>query len=360
MAPRALVLLGYYGYGNVGDDALCEALTAGAFAAGVERILIPCGDPARLPADPRITPLGRFDWRALRAALRDGAVLFVGGGGLLQNITSHRSLLYYLAAIALARRARRPYVLGFGSIGPLRGGWARALVRRAAAGAAAVGVRDQRSRDTLVGLGLPADRITVAGDAAFLAPPPTTEAIAAAAADLLPGPRLAVCPRPTAHTATVRAALAAWLPADRWPGSRVYLASAIEDLPLCVELAAAARAQGLAAAALPPAGPALTAARLAACERVAAERLHPLIFATQAGVPALAIDYDPKVAGLATDLDLPLAGTDAALTVAGLDAAWAELDRRGAAEGARLNGLAAGHRASASAELARLLAALAG
>ena len=98
---------------------------------------------------------------------------------------------------------------------------------------------------------------------------------------------------------------------------------------------------------------------LASCDRVVSERLHPLIFSALCGVPAVGIDYDPKVAGAAADFDLPLAGTDADLSADGIAAALAQLDERGEAESARLLARAAAARETAANDLQRLLDALA-
>ena len=42
----------------------------------------------------------RWDWRAVRAAIGRADVVLSGGGGLLQNATSFRSLLYYAGNLA--------------------------------------------------------------------------------------------------------------------------------------------------------------------------------------------------------------------------------------------------------------------
>ncbi len=354
--PRSVVLSGYYGFGNVGDDALCEALTTGLLAAGVERICIPCGDASALPDDPRIAALGRRDFAAMARELRAGAVLFSGGGGLLQTTTSARSLVYYLWLLRLASRLRQPQVLGFQSIGPLNGRWALAWVRRRALAAAAIGVRDQASARALAELGVPADRVVVAADAAFMLPLPDQQAIEQAALGLPEGPRLALCLRATRHTASVLDAVRAWWTKGSWPGGLVLMACDAADLDLGRELAAEL---GQRTVAVRPMGPRSALALLGNCQRVVSERLHPLIFAVMLGLPTAAIDYDPKVRGLAADLGLPVAGTDAALTADGLAAALAELDQRGPAESERLRALAGDSRSKAQAELTRLLAALA-
>jgi polysaccharide pyruvyl transferase CsaB len=343
-----VLLSGYYGFGNVGDDALCQALVDGLLAAGASRVLIPTVDAAKLPARPEVVPLGRYDLRAIDDALRGGAVLFSGGGGLLQNVTSSRSLLYYLAITALARRRKRPYVLGFQSIGPLRGRLPRALAGACARRAAAVSVRDRLSASTLRDLGVPAERVTVGADAAFLLAPPTEAEIAAV--EVPPGPNIAMCLRDSAHVETVLAAVRQWDPAGL-----VLIACQAPDHVLHQRLAATlSHAPTL----LAPCGVRGTLAALGACDAVISERLHPLVFAALAGVPAAAIAYDPKVAGLAADLGLPVAGTDAGLAAAGLKAARSELVARGGAEKQRLRELAAAARETALAELARLAAAL--
>jgi len=351
-APRQVVLSGYYGYGNVGDDALCEALTAALLAAGVDHIHIPCGNPALLPRDDRIVPLGRYDLGAVRRVLRGGGVLFSGGGGLLQNTTSSRSLAYYLGLLQIARWQRRPYVLGFQSIGPLHGRcWSR-QVRRLALGAHAISVRDHGSAQALVALGVPAEQVHIAADAAFLLAAPASEPPASSPDP----PRLALCLRATRHTERVLDAVRGWWRAGGWPGSLLLLACCADDHELGQRLSADLGERVLA---VPPLGPSGLMQALGSCDLVISERLHPLVFATLLGLPCAAIDYDPKVRGLAVDLDLPIAGTDSALADADLAGVLAELTRRGEGERSRLLDRAQTARALAEGEVHRLLAALA-
>ena len=348
--PREVILSGYYGFGNVGDDALLAALARAMLDAGVETTAVPAGDARALPHWPGLEALGRQDVGEIRRRLRRGAVLFSGGGGLLQNATSNRSLAYYLGLMALARLARRPYAIGFQSVGPLHGALARRATAWLACGAADVTVRDAGSRQTLVDLGVNAARVHLAADLAFLLPPPAQPA-AQPAPD---GPQLGLCLRRTRFTSQVLDAVAAWRPAG-W--RLVLVACQADDHEL--HRALAARWPDAATVLVGPGAVAQTQAALAACNCVVSERLHPLIFAAQAGVPAAGIVYDPKVAGLAADLDLPLAGSDESLSAAGLDAALATLLDRGEAERARLRAVAAAAGERVRAALAATLAALA-
>ena len=337
-APSKVLLSGYYGFGNVGDDALLEALTGAMREAGVEDIRVPVGDPEKVPALPGVTPLKRYDFGAMARFLSDGAVLFSGGGGLFQDATSARSLLYYLAQIELARWLRRPYVVGCQSLGPLTKQWSRRAVARALRGAAGVAVRDSFSGDTAIGLGVQQE-LAVAGDAAFLLPPPTKEECAAVARRLPPSPRVGLCLRPTPHADALVAAIADWW--QRRPPSFqfVFIACQEQDHLLHQRIAAAA---GIEAPCLLPASSVrATLTAVGSCDVVIAERLHAMVFAILSGRPVAAVSYDPKVSGLAGDAGIPLVGTDADLNAVRLAAQVHRLLALGPAEGDRLRGYAA-------------------
>lgn len=93
------VLCGYYGFENVGDTLLSKALTKKLAERGYERVLL-------LSAK-------KLSLRAIHTLLC-GYDFFLGGGNLLQDATSHRSLSFYLFC---ALRAR--YVEIYGGLGPL-------------------------------------------------------------------------------------------------------------------------------------------------------------------------------------------------------------------------------------------------
>lgn len=97
---KQVVLCGYYGARNIGDDLLCRAITQRLREMGYGQVLI---FSRRHPS-----------LRAVRA-LRRGYDLVLGGGNLLQDDTSRRSLGFYLWAARLA--VGRIFI--YGGIGPL-------------------------------------------------------------------------------------------------------------------------------------------------------------------------------------------------------------------------------------------------
>lgn len=167
------VVSGYYGCGNAGD----EAVLAGIKEAFLRR----SGNEARLvvlsqnPEDTRrlhgLPAVDRMNLTAVRAALRESDLLLSGGGSLLQDTTSVRSLLYYLWIARLAFNSGVPVMFYAQGIGPLRRAVSRALVRMVANRTAAITVRDEDSAHLLTSLGVDLPKIEVTADPAFALPP---------------------------------------------------------------------------------------------------------------------------------------------------------------------------------------------
>ena len=105
-------VIGYYGFGNFGDEAMLLAIQRGLRERGIRNIL-PLYKNGEPPCLSRARPL-----RALLALRRCDYVLF-GGGNLLQNQTSAFSFFYYAAWILLCRKDT---LIGIGmGIGELNG-----------------------------------------------------------------------------------------------------------------------------------------------------------------------------------------------------------------------------------------------
>lgn len=148
-----ILLCGYYGYGNMGDDALLRAAKRRAQTAFPD-----CGLAA-------LTRGGRrdewrfgmrcvcrlFPWSVCRA-IRNARVLVFGGGTLLQDTTSRRSLRYYTFLIGYASRYGVACELWGNGIGPLHEEGSRRAAARALRACRFVGVRDKPSYDLAVSL----------------------------------------------------------------------------------------------------------------------------------------------------------------------------------------------------------------
>jgi len=165
------LFLGYFGFGNLGDEALLEAMVLGL------RGRVPDADITAITADPETTRaeldigvVPRSPTRGVLRAIRACDTFVLGPGGLLQDATSVRSVVYYSALARLAVRWRKElYLVGQG-VGPLRSRIGRWAAKGAVQRARGITVRDPESLETLRSLS-PSIEATLAADAALLLEP---------------------------------------------------------------------------------------------------------------------------------------------------------------------------------------------
>lgn len=287
------VLSGYYGFGNLGDEAILAAIAQELVAQLPEvEIEVLSGDPAATQRTYGLEACDRWRLSCLLHALRRSDVLVQGGGGLIQDATSCMSPAYYLGVLLAAWFAGKPYAIFCQGIGPLQRWLWRRLTVFFFARARLLIVRDQESAEALLRMGLrkPAE---VAGDPALLlkaASPQETQRWLAESGAEVPEDYWLVIPR---EIAAIREAIiqsAEGLASTGRPVVAMPFQAADEDLARKI----AALVGGIA---LPtPEDPRLAAGLVAQAGGVLAARLHALIFAAVAGVEAFGIDYDPKVA----------------------------------------------------------------
>lgn len=322
MTPRPATLIsGYYGAGNLGDEALLAGLLQ---AWGPERsgLRVASLAPHATEALHGVAAVHRL--RGLPGALLASRVVISGGGGLLQDRTSARSLRYYLGVLRAARALGKRTLLYGQSLGPLSERGAEAVARTLQG--VPLALRDAPSLVLAERLGLQAVRVA---DAALLLDPPAPPT--APNDDVLVLIPRGGYPAMSETLARLGAAhrrqggrlrlLLLHPEADRHEGA--WLRERLPDSEL-----------------LEPTRPSSALALMAGCRAVISGRLHGLILAAVAAVPTAGIAYDPKVAGFAADLRAPVVEADAAsdallpfLEAPTLDAAAREALRERAFEG---------------------------
>jgi polysaccharide pyruvyl transferase CsaB len=302
--PRVL-FSGYYGFGNLGDEALLDVIVSrlrSAYPGGSIDVL--SADPAATAARLNVESTPRADLGAVRRAIDRADVVLSGGGGLLQNVTSLRSLLYYAGIVRTATRARKRTMIFAQSIGPLDV-FGRAVVRACCGGVAAATVRDERSRKLLASI-LPNVRVERTADPVFLFEPEGAPLDLAAEGLAGPGPLVVVSARRWNHNEATIGLLAAAV--DRLANEH---GAQVAFLPLGgpsdadVSTSVIRRAKS-APLLLPNMTLGQAAQIIGHASLVIGMRLHALIIAARLRVPFCAVPYDPKVSALLDDLRYPL------------------------------------------------------
>jgi polysaccharide pyruvyl transferase CsaB len=304
-APRVLIS-GYYGFGNLGDEALLDVIVTrlrAAYPGGAIDVL--SADPAATTARLHVESTPRADLGAVRRAIERADVVLSGGGGLLQNVTSLRSLVYYAGIVRSATRAQKRTMIFAQSIGPLDF-WGRAVVRAFCGGVAAATVRDEHSRRLLAAL-LPKVRVERTADPVFLMEPGGEPLDLAAEGLGGPGPLVVVSVRRWQNNEATLSRVAAVVDrlADEHGAQVAFLPlGGAPDADVSTSIIRRAKSAPLL---LPEMTLGHAAQIIGSASLVIGMRLHALIIAARLGVPFLAIPYDPKVTALLEDLRYPLA-----------------------------------------------------
>lgn len=282
---------GYYGFGNIGDEALLAGLIR-VMGTQVMRPTVLSADPVATARDHGVIATHRY--RGLVPALVASDALVSGGGGLLQDRTSARSLWYYLTLIRLARMLGKRVVVYGQSLGPLSPS-GRDHVTQALRGVP-LALRDGASVELARQLGLEA---TLVADAALLLDPPENvlPPRGATAHDTRP---VLLIPR-SGHEA-LNEALAQAASRLRRGGVRVTVIA----MHPAEDADAARRLQSSVGAVLLEAADPTDALRhIAGSRYVLSVRLHGLILACLAGIGAAGLVYDPKVSAFAAEAGFP-------------------------------------------------------
>ena len=321
-APRReIVIAGAYGGGNRGDELmlehlLCDIRTAAPECAVTILSRRPRETARRFDAD----ALFYLDLPAAARRLKSGRALLFGGGNLLQDATSRRSLAYYLALLRLGKRMDCRTLLCGTGLGPLsKRGW-RKCADALNECADAIVFRERESLAAARAHGVTVPELILGGDAALETPIPETERENV----------LLLCPRsgrgapPFPEEA---AAAAAAFAAQRGWALRYIAMNARRDLPLCRSLAAGTGGEVVAASE----DTETLAQRFASARLTVSMRLHALTLSYRAKTPCLGIDGDGRIAALSRECGFPhrpaaqpgdmTAAMEEALCAKGVDAA---------------------------------------
>jgi polysaccharide pyruvyl transferase CsaB len=163
-----LLIAGYHGFGNCGDEAILQAMTTNIrnMAEDVD-ITALSYRPEFTKTEYGINSVQRFNVFDVVGAIRKSDIILSGGGTLLQNGTSTRSLIYYLSIIKVAKLFGKRVMLYANGIGPVNGAFNRRLVRSVVNTVDVITLREKLSEADLRSIGVSKPNILVTADPAF-------------------------------------------------------------------------------------------------------------------------------------------------------------------------------------------------
>ena len=115
-----IIISGYYGLGNSGDEALLKSIVDNLRALRPDvSITALSGDAEYTRKTYGINTVNRFNPFAVLRELMRGKLLVSGGGSLIQDATSTKSLIYYLAILSMAKLLGLKVMLYANGLGPI-------------------------------------------------------------------------------------------------------------------------------------------------------------------------------------------------------------------------------------------------
>lgn len=293
MSEARIVLAGYYGFGNAGDELILESVCRDLKQHGLlNRLTVLSADPDSTRREFSVDAVSRWSPVSVLSALARGEVFLFGGGGLLQDSTGALGIWYYLSllwAAALLRRKVWIYAAGIGPVGNPAYRW---LIARTLETADRVTVRDEESREALRSYGF-------GGEIRLGCDPVLGLDFSRVSGALPPAAlrRIVLVVRrsdgeiPEPAVAAVRSIAAI-------PGTEISLVGMHPDLdgPFLDQLSSISRSEGLSSVSI-----SRWKTReellgiLSRAEIVATFRLHGAILAASMGIPVVGVASDPKI-----------------------------------------------------------------
>lgn len=308
-----ILVSGYYGFSNAGDDAILQSIHDGIMSTGENiSVTVLSNDPEQTTRNYGLKAVPRFSLGQAWQAVKECDLLLSGGGSLLQDRTSTRSLMYYLSLIHLAKAMGKKVALYANGIGPVLRTGNRRQVCRAVERADLVTLRDHSSLQELRDMGVQRQDLHVTADPVFTMQWAEDERVD----EILSATKL-----PVGQPFAV-------LSVRSWPDMKDFareLAAVCDHLynqhglmSLFVlmqpESDRALSAQVMAQMTTPavlldqPLTPEELMGVVARGKLCLAMRLHTLIFAARTAVPLVGLVYDPKVKSYLQELGMPSAG----------------------------------------------------
>ena len=295
-----IVISGYYGSGNGGDEAMLYAILAGLREKDSElNIVVISSNPEETAKKHNVKSVFWLDYFSIFRELLNANLLISGGGSLLQNVTSGKSLYYYLSVIAIAEFLKVPVMLYAQGIGPIHGKYAKKIMKYVGNKASVITVRDEGSIAELESLSITKPTIECTADpvlALTVKNKNIGEEILTKANVDMEKRKIGIAVREWKNLKLYKEALAESADILRRDlnAEIVYIPmQAKEDVFAAREVSALSKEGGVILE-----GPYNTEELLsiiASLDLIIGIRLHALIFAAVANVPMVGLSYDPKV-----------------------------------------------------------------
>lgn len=150
-----VVLSGYYGFDNVGDEAILFSIIESLRRLDTHiDLTVLSNNPESTKMTYNVEAVNRWNLQEIRAVLKTADGLISGGGSLLQDATGLKSIPYYTGIMRMAMMLKRPVFIYAQGMGPIHKSISKFIVRTTLNKVSGITVRDEASHQLLREIGI--------------------------------------------------------------------------------------------------------------------------------------------------------------------------------------------------------------
>ncbi|MBE6991152.1 MAG: polysaccharide pyruvyl transferase CsaB [Ruminococcaceae bacterium] len=296
-----VLICGAYGKGNAGDDAILEAIVAEMRSIDPDiPIYVLSRTPEATSVFYRVRSCHTFNVPGFLRIMRKTRLYLSGGGSLIQDVTSTRSLMYYLFSLKCAKKLGNKTIMYGCGIGPVSIQKNRKKAKKIINNCAdIITLRENSSLDELRSMGVNKPEIILSADPALTLSPASDSAVESYLVSNGLDPNgsficFALRPWQGFEEKIPCFANAADYAFEKYGLIPVFLP--IEpgrDIPAAQKVLSGMNSDGYILQR--PANGSMAVGVMSRMKVLVSMRLHALIFAAGSGIPLVGVVYDPKV-----------------------------------------------------------------
>lgn len=176
MSLKNVLISGYYGFNNTGDEAMIETMST-LLAKRDYGLIVLSSNPDRTKELYNVQAYDRYKLGEVIKALKKCDMVVSGGGTLFQDVTSKKSIWYYLGIVCLAQLMGKKVCVAYQGMGPLETKLYRKMTKKILnrKSVKLVALRDEFAINLAKELGIKEDKISFSSDMVFMMQPPAKE-----------------------------------------------------------------------------------------------------------------------------------------------------------------------------------------
>ena len=173
---KGVLISGYYGFNNTGDEAMIETMSI-ELAKKNYRLVVLSSNPDRTKELYNVEAYDRYNFFSIVKAIKNTDILVSGGGTLFQDITSKKSIWYYLGIVILAQLMGKKICIAYQGMGPINTKFYRWLTKTTLnkKSVKLIALRDKQAYEYAREMGIKEEKMVLSSDMIFMMKPPAKE-----------------------------------------------------------------------------------------------------------------------------------------------------------------------------------------